>query len=110
MLILVFRKINPGSQWSIRPPIMYRHLSLHTDVPRPLADWIKGKARDQQFSVSIVIRDQLIDAWQRENEARKRPATLDPVRQNLFITVALDALLASHTDGDRKSTRLNSSH
>src|SRR3546814_16281777 len=78
---------------------MDRHLSLQTYVPRPLADWIKGKARDQQVSVSIVIRDQLIDAWQRENEARKRPAALDPVRQNLFITVALDALLASHTDG-----------
>ena len=78
---------------------MDRHLSLQTYVPRPLADWIKGKARDQQVSVSIVIRDQLVDAWQRENEARKRPAALDPVRQNLFITVALDALLASHTDG-----------
>src|SRR3546814_17087864 len=78
---------------------MDRHLSLQTYVPRPLADWIKGKARDQQVSVSIVIRDQLIDAWQRENEARKRPAALDPVRQNLFITVALDALLASPTAG-----------
>ena len=78
---------------------MDRHLSLQTYVPRPLADWIKGKARDQQVSVSIVIRDQLVDAWQRENEARKRPGALDPVRQNLFITVALEALLASHTDG-----------
>ena len=47
----------------------------------------------------IQTRDQLIDAWQRENEARKRPAALDPVRQNLFITVALEALLASHNDG-----------
>ncbi len=78
---------------------MDRHLSLQTYVPRPLADWIKGKARDQQVSVSIVIRDQLVDAWQRENEARKRPGALDPVRQNLFITVALEALLASHNDG-----------
>ena len=59
---------------------MDRHLSLQTYVPRPLADWIKGKARDQQVSVSIVIRDQLVDAWQRENEARKRPGALDPVR------------------------------
>ncbi len=58
---------------------MDRHLSLQTYVPRPLADWIKGKARDQQVSVSIVIRDQLVEAWQRENEARKRPAALDPV-------------------------------
>jgi ribonuclease D len=39
---------------------MDRHLSLQTYVPRPLADWIKGKARDQQVSVSIVIRDQLV--------------------------------------------------
>ena len=79
---------------------MDRHLSLQTYVPRPLADWIKGKARDQQVSVSIVIRDQLIDAWQRENEARKRPGALDPVRQNLFITVALEALLVNLTDNE----------
>ena len=70
---------------------MDRHLSLQTYVPRPLADWIKGKARDQQVSVSIVIRDQLVEAWQRENEARKRPAALDPVRQVFemsFLTAA----------------------
>jgi hypothetical protein len=78
---------------------MDRHPSLQTYVPRPLADWIKGKARDQQVSVSIIVRDLLVEAWQRENEARKRPAALDPVRQNLFITVALEALLASHADG-----------
>lgn len=78
---------------------MDRHLSLQTYVPRPLADWIKGLAREQQVSVSIIIRDRLVEAWERENDARKRPAALDPVRQNLFITVALDALLASHSDG-----------
>lgn len=78
---------------------MDRPINLQTYVPRSIADWIKGRARDHQVSVSIVIRDHLIEAWQRENEARKRPAALDPVRQNLFITVALDALLASHSDG-----------
>src|SRR3546814_17892939 len=89
---------------------MDRHLSLQTYVPRPLADWIKGKARDQQVSVSIDIRDQLIDAWKRENEARKRPVALDPVRQNLFITVALDALLASHTDGSFRQRTHEDNH
>src|SRR3546814_15617581 len=84
--MLVFRKIKPCSQGSIGPPNMDRHLSLQTYVPRPLADWIKRKARDQQVSVSIVIRDQLIDAWPREYEARKLPAALAPLRQNLFIT------------------------
>lgn len=72
---------------------------LQTYVPRPLADWIRGKARDQKVSASIIIRDLLVEAWQSEIDPRMRPAALDPVRQNLFITVALDALLASHADG-----------
>jgi len=78
---------------------MDRHISLQTYVPPPLADWIKARARDQELAVSIVIRDLLVDAWQREFDARKQPAALDPVRQNLFITVALDALLACQGDG-----------
>ncbi len=36
--------------------------------------------------------------WQRDNEAKDRPAGLDPARQAIFISVALDALLASHPD------------
>mgnify|MGYP003593796165 FL=1 len=78
---------------------MDRHISLQTYVPPPLADWIRARSRNQELAVSIVIRELLVDAWQREFEARKRPAALDPVRQNLFITVALDALLASQGDG-----------
>src|SRR3546814_2863577 len=96
--MLVFRKIKPGSQGSIGPPNMDRHLCLQTYVPRPLADWIKGKARDQQVSVSIVIRDQLLDAWQRENEARKRPAALDPVRHNLSMQTGRDHVCTTVTN------------
>lgn len=78
---------------------MDRQIGLQTYVPLPVADWIKARARDQELAISIVIRELLVDAWQQEFEARRRPAALDPVRQNLFITVALDALLASQGDG-----------
>ena len=77
---------------------MDRHLSLQTYVPRLIADWVKEQARDQKVSVSIIVRDHLVDVWQRENAPRGKRAALDPARQNLFITVALDALLASNPD------------
>ncbi|MBN9504748.1 MAG: hypothetical protein J0I69_01875 [Altererythrobacter sp.] len=78
---------------------MDRHLSLQTYVPRLIADWVKQQARDQNVSVSIIVRDHLVDVWQRENAPKNKRAALDPTRQNLFITVALDALLSSHPDG-----------
>lgn len=78
---------------------MDRHLSLQTYVPRLIADWVKQQARDQKVSVSIIVRDHLVDVWQRENAPKSKRAAFDPVRQSLFITVALDALLSSHPDG-----------
>jgi len=78
---------------------MDRHLSLQTYVPRLIADWVKQQARDQNVSVSIIVRDHLVEVWQRENAPKSKRAALDPARQNLFITVALDALLSSHPDG-----------
>ena len=78
---------------------MDRHLSLQTYVPRLIADWVKQQARDQNVSVSIIVRDHLVEVWQRENAPKSKRAALDPARQSLFITVALDALLSSHPDG-----------
>lgn len=75
-----------------------RH-KLQVYVPAHVADWIRQQASDQKISISVVVRDLLVDTWHGEMDARKRPAALDPVRQNIFMTVALDALLSSHADG-----------
>ena len=50
------------------------------------------------ISASIVVCDCIFDAWQRATEADLRTPATDPVRQNIFITVALDALLTHHPD------------
>lgn len=47
------------------------------------------------MSVSIIVRDMLVEAWSDESQSRRGHAALDPVRQDLFITVALDAILLS---------------
>lgn len=77
---------------------MTRHDRLQAFVPLPVSTWVRQRAADQGESVSIFIRDLIVAAWQRENEAKNRPAGLDPARQAIFISVALDALLASHPD------------
>lgn len=77
---------------------MTRHDRLQTFVPLPVATWVRRQAADQRESVSIFIRDLIVAAWQRDNEVKDRPAGLDPARQGVFISVALDALLASHPD------------
>lgn len=68
-------------------------------IPFPVADWIKSRAEEAEVSVSIIVRDLLVEAWSDEYQSRRGPAALDPVRQNLFITVALDAILSSLGDG-----------
>ncbi len=77
---------------------MTRHDRLQTFVPLPVATWVRQQAADHRESVSIFIRDLIVAAWHRDNEAQDRPSGLDPARQNIFISVALDALLASHPD------------
>jgi hypothetical protein len=68
-------------------------------IPFPVADWIRSRAEESKVSVSVIVRDLLVEAWCDEYQSRKGPAALDPVRQNLFITVALDAILSSLGDG-----------
>jgi hypothetical protein len=75
-----------------------RHQSLQTYVPPLIADWVREQARIKQVSASIVVRDLLVAAWTRENDAELRPAGTDPQRQGVFATVALDALLSHHPD------------
>lgn len=75
---------------------MRSYQKLQAYVPALIADWIREQAEHRQVSVSIVVRDLLVAAWTRENDAEARPASTDPERQRVFMTVALDALLAHH--------------
>lgn len=77
---------------------MTRQNRLQTFVSLPIGNWVRQCAADKGESVSVFIRDLIVAAWHRDNEAKDKPRALDPVRQNLFISVALDALLAGHPD------------
>jgi hypothetical protein len=77
---------------------MQRNCRFQTYVTAPVADWIRAEAQDRRVSCSIVISDCLFDFWQRHMDAQLRHPATDPVRQNVFITVALDALLTHHPD------------
>ena len=71
---------------------MTRQDRLQTFVSLSVGNWVRQCAADHGVSVSVFIRDLIVAAWQRDNEAKDRPAGLDPARQ------AIDALLASHPD------------
>ena len=77
---------------------MYRDRRFQTYVTPTLETWIRQVAADRQVSTSIVIGDCVFDAWHRAIEANLKTPATDPVRQNIFITVALDALLTHHPD------------
>ena len=77
---------------------MTRQDRLQTFVSLPVGNWVRQSAADQGESVSVFILDLIVAAWHRDNAAKDRPVALDPARQNVFISVALDALLAGHPD------------
>lgn len=77
---------------------MRHYQKLQGYVPPLIADWIRVQAQHRNCSVSIIMRDLLVAAWTRENEVASRPAGANPEWQRVFITVALDALLAHHPD------------
>ena len=80
---------------------MQRYRVLQTYVPPLIADWILEQSNLRETSVSVVIRDHLVAAWNRDNDHADRPGGTDPARQLVFLTTALDALLASHSDDKR---------
>ena len=77
---------------------MQRDHRLVTYVTPLIADWIREQARERRVSASIVVCDCVFAAWERATEAALRTPATDPARQNVFITVALDALLSHHPD------------
>ena len=79
---------------------MHRDIRLQTYVTPLIAEWIRAQAEERRVSTSIVIGDCIFDAWQRDTESDLRTPATDPIRQNIFITVALDALLTHHAVTD----------
>jgi hypothetical protein len=89
---------------------MQHYQSLQSYVPPLIADWIKEQARVRDTSVSVVVRDLLVAAWTRDNDPALRPTGADPERQRVFMTVALDALLAHHDDPTLRERTLAAYH
>ena|GEM_PF-338233 len=104
-----FRKVNRVPYFH-RNLIMNKHISLQTYVPKALAVWVKSQADDRKVSVSIVVRDLLVDAWHAQNSAGGKILPLDSQRQNIFISIALDALLAGHPDSSLRKRTLEAYH
>ena len=89
---------------------MRSYQKLQAYVPALIADWIREQARVRETSVSVVVSELLVAAWTRENDAAMRPAGTDPERQRVFVTVALDALLAHHDDPTLRERTLAAYH
>jgi hypothetical protein len=89
---------------------MQHYRSLQTYVPPLIADWIREQARVRKTSVSVVVRELLVAAWNREIEPGSRPSGTDPARQLVFMTVALDALLMHHNDPTLRERTLAAYH
>ena len=89
---------------------MKRNHCLQTYVTAQVDDWIKAKARERGVSTSIMVGDCIHDAWLRDMEADFRTPATDPVCQNIFITVALDALLTYHPETDLRERVVDAYH
>ena len=73
---------------------MKRSHCLQTCVTAPVDNWKMAYAREREVSTSVVVGDRIHDEWLRKTGADSRTPSTDPVRQIVWITVALDALLA----------------
>ena len=51
---------------------MQRYRVLQTYVPPLIADWILEQSNLRETSVSVVIRDHLVAAWNRDNDHADR--------------------------------------
>ena len=83
---------------------------LQTCVTAQVDDWITAYARERRVSTSIVVGDCIQDAWLRETEADSRTPATDPVRQNVFIRVALAALLTYYLEHDLRERTVVAYH
>ncbi len=89
---------------------MQREHRFVTYVTPLIAEWIKTQAEARRVSSSIVIGGCIFDTWQRDVEGHHDKPGTDPVRQNIFITVALDALLTHHPVPDLRVRVVDAYH
>lgn len=89
---------------------MTHYQKLQAYVPPLINDWIRDQAAQRQTTMSVVVRELLVTAWTRDNNQVLRPTGTDPERQHVFMTVALDALLAHHDDPTLRERTLAAYH
>lgn len=89
---------------------MTQYQKLQAYVPPLIIDWIRDQAAVRETTVSVVVRELLVTAWTRDSDQVLRPAGADPERQHVFMTVALDALLAHHDDPTLRERTLAAYH
>lgn len=77
---------------------MSDRVSIQVYVPSALAAWIRSLAGQFKISNSDIVKGILLDAWHAQDAAGGALSPPDPVRQNVFIAIALDALLKAHPD------------
>lgn len=78
---------------------MTNHLCLQTYLSYPLAQWVRSEADDLDECVSVFIRDIIMAAYVAQDKDRNSDLKdLDKVRETVFASVALDAILTAHPD------------
>lgn len=77
---------------------MKRSHCLQTCVTAQVDNWKMAYTRGLEASSTVVVRDRIHDAWLRKTGVDSRTPSTDPVRQIVWITVALDALLTHHEE------------
>ncbi|WP_234027174.1 hypothetical protein [Erythrobacter sp. KY5] len=89
---------------------MKRSHCLQTCVTGQVDNWKMAYAREREVSISVVVGDRIHDEWLRKTGADSRTPATDPVRQNIFIGVALDALLTYHPEADLRERTIAAYH
>ena len=79
---------------------MKRSHRLQTCVTAQVDNGITAFVREHEVSISVMVGDRIHGEWLRKTGADTCKPVTDPVRQNIFITVALDALLTYHPEAD----------
>ncbi len=77
---------------------MTDRVCIQVYVPAALAAWIRSLAGQFKVSSSDMAKGILLDAWHAQQAAGGAVAPPDPIRQSIFIAMALDALLKAHPD------------
>lgn len=78
---------------------MTNHIRLQAFVPYYIAKWIREEAESHNESVSICVRDILVAAhYSHENDQGEVLTAAERIREAVFASVALDAILSAHPD------------